>query len=467
MRFFNFIRYIRDEVAAISAFVLIMFLTMIVGGGMGIDFMYHESERSSLQDALDRGVLAAASFEVADRAGVDLEARVVSYLRSNELLARRNPTLNITTDVNPFSRRITVDGSYEIDTFFLKLIGINTLTVSGSATARTSRGKVEIALVLDNSGSMYGEKMDKLTDAANNFIDMMITPESASYTTMSIVPFSSTVNAGEMFSSYYNLNEWHDYSYCFEFVDADFYTTTLLPSDLYEQGQHLLYGEFNGEDVYECAESPIFAFSNNRLDLRDSVNNMVAAGNTSTWAGMKWGAALLDPRTRPVVAGMIADNRVAPIFADRPLEWNDPLGTKFIVMMTDGENTDHFVLEDTLTGYNSENTVPWNSQENADYWDTNVFYTADIDADESVDGVLGDARLFEICDAAKADIPGTNRDRIIIFTIGFDVAIGSNPYNMMRDCASSVSKFYHVDDAGLNSAFTQIARAINKLRLVD
>lgn len=75
--------------------------------------------------------------------------------------------------------------------------------------------------------------------------------------------------------------------------------------------------------------------------------------------------------------------------------------------------------------------------------------------------------MLDICDAAKEDIPGTGIDRITVFTIGFDVSEGSNPYNYMRDCASSESKFYHVENTDLATAFKQIAGSITKLKLTD
>lgn len=473
MRFFRTKRYLDDEGGAISAFVLVMFLTMIVGGGMGIDFMYHESERAELQDALDRGVLASASFDISDYEGTTeddrnafLKARVESYLRSNGLMARRSPNINVVVDVSELSRRISVTGTYEIDTFFLKLAGIDSLTVSGASTAQISRGRVEISLILDNSGSMAGAKMDSLIVAANNFVDLMLTENTIADTTISLIPFTAGVNLGADFASYYNLNEWQDYSYCFEFEDEQFNTTEILPITLYQQEQHYFRGN---RGTHECPPATVMPFSNDPVALKAAISDMEAGGYTSTWAGMKWGAALLDPGTQPVVTSLIANNQADPGLAGRPVAWNDEFSAKFIILMTDGANTTHRVMRTNTDNYNQEETDPWRSQANADFWDNRNPGGFDLDWARTIFGGEGDDRLIDICNAAKAPIPGSNppRQRITVFTIGFAVSEGSNPYIRMRDCASSLNRFYHVTDADLSSAFTQIGSSINKLRLVD
>ncbi len=481
MRLFKTKRYLDDEGGAISAFVLVMFLTMIVGGGMGIDFMYHESERAELQDALDRGVLASASFEIENYEGTTeaqrtafIAARVESYLRSNNLIARRNPNINVVSTISANSRRISVTGTYDIDTFFLKLVGINSLTVSGTSAAETSTRELEISLILDNSGSMYGDKIIDLISSANNFVDLMITPETRDFTTISLIPFTASVNLGADFASYYNVNIWHDYSYCVQFPqESAFNVTSISSTDPYQQIQHL---QHHGGPHAVCPSATVLPFSNDPIALKAAIGTMINGGNTSTWAGMKWGVALLDPGTRPVVNALIADNKVDPIFANRPAAWNDSTTTKIVVLMTDGKNTELFSMEPNV--YNQTGTTPWRSQANADYWDGRRVNEGDADDvltitnfidedDPSNNRYEGDARLINICNAAKVDIPGTDRDRIIVYTIVFDVPEGENAYMRMQDCASSVSRFYHVSAGDLNSAFTQIAGSINRLRLVD
>jgi len=460
-------RFLKNEDGAITPFILVMFLTMVVGGGMGVDFMRHEAERAALQDALDRGVLAAASYDVADYeffadVEIDLEQRVFSYVRSSGNLWDRNPNLTVTTNISELSRQVTVDGSYEINTFFLKLIGITTLPVVAHATAISSINEVEISLILDNSGSMNGQKIQDLRDAANTFVDLVLNENTVDHTTISLVPFTAQVNAGPLLAAQFNLAQWHDYSWCFKFEADDYRTTTLSQRTPFQQEQHYYRGEHG---THECPPSMVIPFSNSPAVLHAAINNMNAGGYTATYAGMKWGAALLDPAAQPVVTSLIASGVVDPIFAGRPLAWDDD-GLKFIILMTDGANTAHKRINPGT--YNHERGGSWRNQDNANYWDRRSC-NRNCKTQTVTGATAGDRRLDKICDSAKAPIPGgsSTKQRIIVYTIGFDVTTGSNPYVKMRDCASSASRFFHVENADLTTAFVQIAKSINKLKLSD
>ncbi len=456
--------FLQNDDGAITPFVIVMFLTMVVGGGMGVDFMRHESERAALQDALDRGVLAAASYDVSDyetsaNVTIDLEARVASYVTSSDILRGRNPNLVITSNISELSRQVTASGSYDINTFFLKIIGITTLPVIARATAISSVNEVEISLILDNSGSMGGQKIRDLKTAANTFIDLVLTEKTAAHTTVSLIPFAAQVNAGSVLAAEYNLAAWHRYNWCFEFDAGDYTTTSLSQDTRFQQEQQYYRGE---SGTYECPAATILPFSNDPAALHSAINDMQAGGFTATYAGMKWGAALLDPNSQPVVTSLIANGVVDPIFAGRPLPWEDR-GLKFIVLMTDGANTLHKRIQPRY--YNQTGTSSWRSQDNADFW--NVRWCGDNCTEVVTGSTEGDSRLDAICSSAKAPIPGGSslKQRIIIYTIGFDISRGSNPYLKMRDCASSESRFYHVGTSDLTAAFVQIAKSINKLKL--
>ncbi|MEM9971653.1 MAG: Tad domain-containing protein, partial [Pseudomonadota bacterium] len=53
----------RDEDGAMIIFSLAIFLVMVLFGGIAVDFMVHENERTRLQNATDRAVLAAANLD--------------------------------------------------------------------------------------------------------------------------------------------------------------------------------------------------------------------------------------------------------------------------------------------------------------------------------------------------------------------------------------------------------------------
>ena len=94
-------RFASDESGAVLAFVLPLFLMMVVVSGGAVDFMRQEVERARLQDGLDRGVLAAAAFGQ----GLEAEDTVAAYLASARVPA--NVVLAVGRDDAENSRRVS------------------------------------------------------------------------------------------------------------------------------------------------------------------------------------------------------------------------------------------------------------------------------------------------------------------------------------------------------------------------
>ena len=60
---------------------------------------------------------------------------------------------------------------------------------------------------------------------------------------------------------------------------------------------------------------------------------------------MKWGIALLDPNTQPVISNMIGAGEVPASFAGRPTAFGAARFSKVVVVMSDGENTSQFQIQ--------------------------------------------------------------------------------------------------------------------------
>lgn len=142
----------KDDEGGLIILTLLLLISMLVVGGMATDFMRYESERTKLQSVSDRAVLAAASLNQTVGAADVIENffEVEGYGGA------------ITTDLtNPDSvsrgdsnSAITIESQVSVDTFYLRLIGMDTLTAPASSSAIAGSGNVEVSLVLDISGSM-------------------------------------------------------------------------------------------------------------------------------------------------------------------------------------------------------------------------------------------------------------------------------------------------------------------------
>ncbi|MCZ6735665.1 MAG: pilus assembly protein TadG-related protein, partial [Planctomycetota bacterium] len=130
----------QDECGGITIFVLILTVLLLVAGGMAVDFQRQELARADLQNALDRGILAATnSNQVYASSGplsVDEQAELLVY----EYLASRNDTtyaLNVSVAVaqEVAGRSVTASADHPLDTIFLRMMGLNTLNVAVEAGA--------------------------------------------------------------------------------------------------------------------------------------------------------------------------------------------------------------------------------------------------------------------------------------------------------------------------------------------
>src|SRR5262249_27310570 len=92
--------------------------------------------------------------------------------------------------------KVVINGSANVNTSFMALLGYSQITVKSASTVQWGNSRLRVALVLDNTGSMAQDgKMDALKTAAKNMLNQL---KSAAVNDgdvyVSIVPFSKDVN---------------------------------------------------------------------------------------------------------------------------------------------------------------------------------------------------------------------------------------------------------------------------------
>jgi len=459
--------FTQDECGGITIFVLVISVLLLVVGGMAVDFQRQEAARADLQNALDRGVLAATnSNQVYNSSGPLTEDEQAQQLISQYLASRNFKTnaLNVSATVSQVAggRAITASADGPVETIFLRMMGLDTFNVVVNAGALQAAPKLEITLVLDVSGSMGwgstsapGTKLAQLKIAAKQFLDTILTADSAAQTLITIVPFSQLVNLPRTMADQYNLDRRHNYASCFDFHGLDFTTASMSTSSAipFEQAQHFIESGSGSNRLFGCprANNAITPFSNDLIQLKNSIDALSPEGWTATYVGMKWGAAMLDPTSRPVVDAMIANNQLSPDFAGWPLAYSDPSVRKITVLMSDGQNT----RLNEIVDYRYNARTP-------DYWDVNRPSWGEkitiIDNDRTGEG---DVFLKNICDAAKIGANST------IYTIGFELSGQPKATSALLDCASSLTTYYLVEGVEISTAFQNIADEIVNLKLVN
>ena len=183
-------------------------IAMLVGAAT--DFRRAEMARSLAQDAADAAVLTAAKTYLAagkgngnrrkaaeEAAGQALKANLVGH---EDLVREMRWDLQVGEDGQEFTlltRAVTTAA-------FGGLFGISELPVRVSSSASMGMRRAEVALVLDNTGSMYGYKLDTLKVASADLVQRLtaIGAQRSDPRAMRIalVPFSMTVKVGAQYA---------------------------------------------------------------------------------------------------------------------------------------------------------------------------------------------------------------------------------------------------------------------------
>ena len=343
----------RDEDGAIVAYTLFMLLIMLAAGGIAIDVMRQEMQRSRLQHTLDTAVLAAAGAPW----GADAKAIVENYFSANDMssyLHEIDEETDIIKTLN--ASKVSARASMTMDTYLMQLSGIKTLSAHTASTAEMRVPKLEVALVLDVSGSMgSNSKLTNLKVAAKQFVTKILSTAESGDAVISVVPFSWNVAAGEGIYSALQINETQNYSTCLRFTPADYESAKIDPAVKQDQQIYTsLYGNFdslqsNYRSCYTEDYSEILPYSMDEAALHAKIDSLVASGNTSGHLGMKWGAALLDPAFQTVATSLIADELIDAGLTTIPAKYNEGETLKVIVMMGDGQNTTSYFFNDDGT----------------------------------------------------------------------------------------------------------------------
>ncbi|MCB1682406.1 MAG: pilus assembly protein [Rhodospirillales bacterium] len=186
-------RYAQDNRGTIAVAFGIMAPLLIGMVGMSLDYSQAYLVRSRLAQALDASALAAAAYS-ADEA--EIEQRVQDFFDANYPEDKLGVTFDPIVQVVGDEVRVTGNATY--NTMFLKVLGIDTIDVTASTIVVREIQGLEVALVLDNTGSMASyNNIDALKTGTENFINILFDNTSnPDNVRIGMIPFANTVNVG-------------------------------------------------------------------------------------------------------------------------------------------------------------------------------------------------------------------------------------------------------------------------------
>ena len=183
----------------LSAVPILMFVAA------GVDYSRAVDQKSRLQQATDATALAVTrSLTVtSDQTTLTTQAQVFLAAAVNDpnAVIVSGPTISNNNTALCLTTKTTLNTTLLKTAVGMGLAPSSTMTVSGTSCTKINDVTYEIALVLDNSGSMLEStsgttKIASLQTAATQMVATMNPVPSAPRATFSIVPFSSAVKIG-------------------------------------------------------------------------------------------------------------------------------------------------------------------------------------------------------------------------------------------------------------------------------
>jgi Flp pilus assembly protein TadG len=385
--------------------------------GAGIDYSHAISVRVALQAALDSTALML-SKSASSLSAAQMQSAAQTYVSgvfNRPEATNLNVTATYTTNGGP---QVTVNGSVSVATYFMHVLGFNSMTVTATSTTRWGISNLRVALVLDNTGSMaQAGKMPALQAASHELLQQLQNASTIpGAVQVAIIPFTTDVNVGKSNAS----ANWLKWSYSAVGQFGGTTTVTVSPSTWggcvtdRDQNYDVQNTTPNGGSATQFpANNPflgcppqIMPLGYDWTALNNMIDQMKPLGETNLTIGLVWGWQALS-QDLPLNAPALQPNT-----------------NQAVVFMTDGFNT-------------------------ANRWNNTLFgngTTASIDA-----------RTAQVCSNIKAA-------GITVYTIQVDTGGESPPSTLLQNCASDIGKWFYLKNAhDLVTVFSQIGTELSQL----
>ena len=421
--------------------------------GAAVDYTRANAARSSMQAALDSTALMLAKDLTEGTINTSqIAAKADAYFKA---LYTNNETKSITitatyTQNAGNGSTILVNGSGNIETGFMRVVGFPTMDFKTSSTSAWGNVRMRVAMVLDVTGSMKNDgKMPAMQTAAKALVDQLSAlQKDPGDIYISLVPFAKDVNIG---SSFYNAS-WIDWSRwdtqsatngwgtcsnpyyttrsnckdanktwtpdrtkwngCVTDRDQDYDTKNTEPSSS-NAPTMVVAEEYTSGSTNYCKTGsssyvqPIVPLSSDWSALKTAIGNLQPTGNTNQGIGLAWGWLTLGVGVAPFNA---------PAKDTGNYTYKDA-----IVILSDGLNTQN-------------------------RWYSNA---SQIDARQKI-----------LCANAKA-----SPYSVVIYTVQVDTG-GDGESAVLKECASGTDKFYRITDPSQTlTVFNSIGQSLARLRV--
>lgn len=417
---------------------------LALGVGFSVNISQLYNAKSSLQGVVDAAVTSTARdltlgvIKEAD-ANTMVQAFIDANSRAGVLRASRIVLDKLTVDKT--AKTVQADVHADIGLYFPLFSTGDMRRVTASTTALYSNKTIEVAMMLDVTGSMAGQKVKDLKAAASNAVDSFLSGQDASNprVRVAIVPYANSVNVGALAAStVFTETKLSDRKQAPGNGDPQLASAPARPDNCATERKGAYQYTDAGPDAgmvnrdyfltafaqqtgtAACPAATLKPLTADAASLKNVIKGFVASGGTAGHIGVQWAWYMLSENWGGVMKA-----------SERPARMDPKKVGKYVILMTDGEF-------------------------NLSYFDAT-----------GVGQVYNDAGKEQTRTAATTLCSAMRDKGIEIFTIGFDLT-EKNAKSTLQACASpdtaTTQHFYQAaNGVELDAAFQAIVRNIDNL----
>lgn len=396
--------FLKDRGGATATIIAIALVPIIGTLAISADYSKAAKQKYALQQIVDSTATALArDTDLLLLSGTDLNTRAMTYAKA---VASTEPVEGMALTATADANRVHINATGNVKLTFAKVLGADNLIVTAAVTVERAKAKkIELALGLDNTGSMAGSKITELKSAVKSLVDFMSDPsKNSGETKISLVPFTTYVKTDPAWMPNSMLESAAPYGWdgCLTDRDQPNDTTDATPSTSDPATLFWWRTSKSKTTQVNCGGlARIIPLTTDLPKIKSAADTMIASGNTNVTIGLAWAWHALSPSL--------------------PLNQGSPNGTedllRAMIVLTDGENTSN------RWGGNSGDAI--------------------------------DKRTTAVCNNIKAN-------GVVLYTI----RLINGDENLLKSCATTPSHYYFVKNASeLTPVFQQIASSLSKMRI--
>ena len=320
-------RFVRSTGGSIGMIFGIFLIPALGIMGMGMDFSTAVSARSNIQSIADAAALAAGrEFQISGDVAA-AEAKAESFFNAGvaSLVGAGSrftiPSPNITVDPVEGTMKIVINGVMQ--TGLLQVLGFNEIALGAESEAVLAMGggdqDLEVAMMLDVTGSMGGSKISDMKLAAKDLVEILVANNQTEHTSrIALAPFSRAVKAGSYFNAVTGDDPVSSNKTCItERIGAEKFSDATPGAGQYVE-------KYSGS--YCKPTASIVPLSSNKALLNSTIDSFSATGATAGHLGTAWAWYLVSPNW----------NSIWPA-ASQAAQYGAENVIKAVILMTDGQ----------------------------------------------------------------------------------------------------------------------------------